>query len=54
MGMDIKQLEKIALNALKKAYQIHQELGASGEELVQKNQFGLSDMNIKRSHHPPL
>ncbi len=44
--MDIKQLEKIALNALKKAYQIHQELGASGEELVQKNQFGETALKV--------
>jgi fructose-1,6-bisphosphatase/inositol monophosphatase family enzyme len=40
--MDIAQgkIGKIALVALEKAYDVHQELGVRGEELLQKNQFG--------------
>ncbi len=34
------QLEKIALAALERAYNVHQELGADGEQLIRKNQFG--------------
>lgn len=33
-------IKEIAISALKKAYQVHEELGARGEEIVQKNQFG--------------
>ncbi len=40
MTFDIESLEKIAITALKEAYKLHQKLGAAGEELVQKNQFG--------------
>ena len=46
MGMNIKLLEKTALTSLEKAYQIHQELGVTGEELVQKNQFGETALKV--------
>ncbi|MEA3356883.1 MAG: hypothetical protein U9Q67_00385 [Patescibacteria group bacterium] len=46
MSSSIEQLEKIALKALKKAYQVHQELGASGEKLIQKNQFGETALKV--------
>jgi fructose-1,6-bisphosphatase/inositol monophosphatase family enzyme len=38
--MTITQLEQIAINALRNAYQVHEQLGNEGEELVQKNRFG--------------
>ena len=44
--MNIKLLEKTALTSLEKAYQIHQELGVTGEELVQKNQFGETALKV--------
>lgn len=36
----LKNLENIAISALLNANKIHDELGAAGEELMQKNQFG--------------
>jgi len=42
--MNIEVLEKIGLKALRSAYMIHEELGAKGEELVEKNRFG--DMSL--------
>lgn len=36
----LNDLIKISNNALKAAYQIHDELGVRGEEIIKKNQFG--------------
>ncbi|MBA2391893.1 MAG: hypothetical protein H0V70_04030 [Ktedonobacteraceae bacterium] len=38
--MTIEELERIAISGLRKAYEIHEELGFHGEEKIQKNQFG--------------
>ncbi|NQV00121.1 MAG: hypothetical protein HQ538_05235 [Parcubacteria group bacterium] len=38
--MNKKELEKIAIEALYESYRVHEELGASGEEIIDKNQFG--------------
>ncbi len=46
MVMTIGQLEKISITALNRAYKIHQELGAKGEELVEKNQFGDTALRV--------
>ena len=46
MNISIEQLERIALTALEKSYEIHQKLGISGEELIQKNQFGETALRI--------
>lgn len=35
----MSNLKQIVIDALYKAYEVHQSLGASGEEVVQKNQF---------------
>ncbi|MFC1753956.1 inositol monophosphatase family protein [Thermoproteota archaeon] len=46
MIMSIEQVEKLAIIALKRSYQVHQELGASGEELDQKNPFGETSLKM--------
>lgn len=40
MVLTIKQLEQIGINALNKAHQVNEKLGAKGLEVVRKNRFG--------------
>lgn len=44
--MMTRQLEQIALEALHKAYQLHEQLGVEGEALVQKNRFGETALKV--------
>lgn len=42
----MERLKQIAVAGLQKAFEIHQSLGAEGEELVQKNQFGETALRV--------
>jgi fructose-1,6-bisphosphatase/inositol monophosphatase family enzyme len=46
MVKSLEELDKIVLIALERAYRVHQELGASGEIEVQKNQFGNTALKV--------
>src|SRR5689334_15712201 len=46
MIMTIEQLENIVINALYEAYQVHEDLGETGKQLVQKNQFGDTALKV--------
>ena len=44
--MDLQQLKEISLLALKKANQLHEQLGVSGEEIIAKNEHGETALKI--------
>lgn len=46
MVLSIEELEKISLIALNKSYEVHQKLGAKGEELIEINRFGETALKI--------
>lgn len=44
--MNIKQIEKLLIEALNIANQVHKELGETGKQIVQKNRFGDTALRI--------
>lgn len=43
---EIKTIRKIVIESLQKSFDVHEVLGAQGEELVRKNQFGETSLRI--------